>query len=108
MSFSQSYYYSRYLTFLTDLQPPVIHQIADATVKCGDPFGPDVTGRPGVSDIRDPKPSLTYRDETLGGCGMSRIWTAADEAGNIAKFNQTIYFTSPRAPEVRSEFLITS
>ena len=71
-------------------------------MKCGDPVGPVVTGRPNVSDSSDPRPSLTYTDQILEGCSMSRIWTVMDRAGNVAKSNQTIYFTSARVPEVRS------
>ena len=78
-----------------------MERISDVTVKCGDQFGPNVTGEPNVTGIRGKKHSLFYEDRITGECGISRIWTAIDEAGNIGKINQTFYFTNHRAPEVK-------
>ena len=51
-------------------------------------------------DNMDSMVSVSYRDVPAAGCRVHRIWSAVDEADNIAMETQVISFTNPRALNV--------
>ena len=92
---------------MADLIPPVISNVISVTVNCGDDFSPAAVGQPSASDNEDVNVALVYMDFPLGGCGLTRMWTATDSAGNIARSNQSITFLNPQAPTVSTPNMIT-
>lgn len=85
-----------------DLIPPVIDNLPNVTVHCGDDSSPSTIGSPSVTDNEDLNPSLTYRDVPYLGCTLTRIWIATDSAGNTALVNQSIRFSDLLPPVVLS------
>ena len=71
-----------------DLTAPILEDLGDVSLACGDPFSPEVIGSPQVTDNRDVNPEVTYEDVPQAGCIMNRIWTARDAAGNTVTRNQ--------------------
>ena len=71
-----------------DLTAPILEDLGDVSLACGDPFSPEVIGSPQVTDNRDVNPEVTYEDVPQAGCLMNRIWTARDSAGNTITRNQ--------------------
>ncbi len=84
-----------------DTTPPIINQLTNVQLQCGDAFSTNTTGIPTVTDTQDPNPTLSYRDNPSSGCILERIWTATDEAGNEASQTQNITFTSTQPPELQ-------
>lgn len=78
---------------VSDLSTPVIFGAPDVVIGCEDPTTPDFTGFSTASDNCDEDVLLTYSDALLGsGCGASfiRVWTASDQCGNTATYEQFI------------------
>lgn len=90
-----------------DSIPPVIDNLPNVTVHCGDDSSPNAIGNPTVTDNEDLNPSLTYEDVPYLGCTLTRIWNATDSAGNTALANQTIRFSNLLPPVVLSPSQIT-
>lgn len=76
-------------------------------MKCGDNISPDILGIPVAYDNEETEPTLTYMDVHLRNCALIRVWTAIDEAGNVAVANQTIEFESLVAPIPSDTKMIT-
>jgi hypothetical protein len=81
-----------------DLTPPSLTCPADVAVGCNDPTNPNATGFATAVDDCDLDPSVSWVDEILpGNCPPStvlhtirRIWSATDQAGNLATCEQLI------------------
>ena len=78
-----------------DLTAPILEDLGDVSLACGDPFSPEVIGSPQVTDNRDVNPEVTYEDVPQAGCIMNRIWTARDAAGNTITRNQVSAVAGP-------------
>ena len=85
-----------------DLIPPVIDDILNVTVHCGEGSSPAVIGSPTVTDNEDLNPTIYHNDTTQPGCTLIRTWTARDDAGNRASAIQVIVFSEPQPPVVTS------
>lgn len=91
------------ITQAPDSQPPLLTCPEDATVECGDPFEPDVTGDAIATDLCDPQPELFYEDQWLDTmCPqiIERVWTAVDAAGFEATCSQFIFIEDTLPPEL--------
>lgn len=86
----------------TDLIPPVIDNLPNVTVRCGEDYSPSTIGSPSVTDNEDLNPSLTYRDVPYLGCTFTRVWNSTDSAGNTDIANQSIRFSDLLPPIVLS------
>lgn len=80
----------------------MISNLNNVTINCGVDFSPSAIGIPAVFDNEDLDPNLQYRDEPVQGCILIRRWIAMDDAGNVATVSQSVRFSSPQAPMVRS------
>ena len=85
-----------------DLIPPVIDDVINVTVHCGEDYSPDAIGRPTVTDNEDLNPILLHEDIAIPNCSLLRQWTATDGAGNMASATQVIVFSQPLPPIVTS------
>ena len=88
--------------FALDFGKPVIGNLSDHLVKCGDPISPKVLGYPSVNDSLDSNPFVSFVDRDVSsGCTTSRLWTATDHAGNQATVEQFIHSVSLLPIKVR-------
>lgn len=81
---------------VSDLSTPVILGTPDVVLDCNSPTTPEFTGFTYASDNCEEDVALTYSDVPLGvGCSSSfiRIWTASDQCGNTATYEQFITLT---------------
>ena len=78
----------------SDLTVPIMEDLGDVSLSCGDPFSPEVIGSPQVTDNRDVNPEVTYEDIPQAGCAMNRMWTARDAAGNTIMRTQVKFLPS--------------
>lgn len=84
-----------------DLILPVISDLQNVSVPCGQDYSPAAVGRPNVTDNEDESPTSRYTDRG-DGCTVVRTWTVSDRAGNQAISQQLIRFTDLQAPVVSS------
>lgn len=93
------------LIVAVDTQPPTVDCPPDIVIECDDPFDPNATGMPVVSDNCSLPITLTYFDDTTCyGCGgtgeILRTWTATDAAGNSASCTQVITVDDTTPPTI--------
>lgn len=69
--------------------------IVNKTLTCGADFNPNTTGIPIVTDNNPEGTNILYTDSVGNNCGIQRVWTATDAAGNEATQTQVISFESP-------------
>ncbi|CAG2191762.1 unnamed protein product [Mytilus edulis] len=81
--------------FMTDFTPPTITYLPNRTLSCGEDFNPNITGTPNVTDRNTNGTNIFYTDTVTNTCGIKRVWTATDAAGNEANQTQVILFESP-------------
>lgn len=84
------------------MTPPVISDLLNVTVDCGQDNSPSAIGRPTVTDNEDLNPTLVYVDTPSQGCTVNRAWNATDSAGNWVLSNQYIQFSNLQPPRVLS------
>ncbi len=87
----------------TDVSPPVILCVSDATLQCDQAPDPATTGRAMALDAMDPQPTITFSDTvTAGNCPVKQIvtrtWLAADHSGNSTSCVQRISLVDSRPP----------
>ncbi|MFN0136844.1 MAG: choice-of-anchor tandem repeat NxxGxxAF-containing protein [Phycisphaerae bacterium] len=88
---------------IVDTQPPSISVPAGATVECGEPTSPDVTGSATANDACEGAVTVSFSDATVpGSCGgttnIIRTWTSVDACGNASSATQTISVVDGGAP----------
>ncbi|XP_052094770.1 uncharacterized protein LOC127730411 isoform X2 [Mytilus californianus] len=81
--------------FKTDFTPPSMTTLVNQTLMCGADFNPNITGIPIVTDNNPNGTNIIYTDSVGENCGIQRVWTATDAAGNEAIQTQVILFESP-------------
>ncbi|VDI13273.1 Hypothetical predicted protein, partial [Mytilus galloprovincialis] len=81
--------------FRTDFISPSMTTIVNKTLTCGADFNPNTTGIPIVTDNNPEGTNILYTDSVGNNCGIQRVWTATDAAGNEATQTQVISFESP-------------
>ena len=74
----------------------MLSSIADVNVICGEDYSTNTTGSPVAMDNIDLMVSVSYRDVPAAGCRVHRIWSAFDDADNVAMETQIISFINPR------------
>ena len=92
----------RFLTyrFTVDTEPPVVNNVPDITVRCGDNYFPPAVQTPTYSDNFDSNLQVTFSDRAVGNCQTLRTWMVRDQAGNVGQYKQTITFYDVASPEV--------
>jgi hypothetical protein len=89
---------------IVDTTPPALQAPPDITLECDEPTDHSRAGWPGILDICDPSPKVTYTDEVLpGACPQAKVirrtWKATDACGNFSQAVQTITVLDTKAPE---------
>ena len=82
---------------ILDFDSPVFTYCQDGeslTVDCSLDNQPDDNCEVTVQDDIDSVASLWYNDTSTGSCGVNRLWSTQDSAGNIATFDQTIQYVT--------------
>ncbi|CAC5402582.1 unnamed protein product [Mytilus coruscus] len=80
--------------FMTDFTPPTMTNLPDRQLSCGEDFNPNKTGVPIAKDNNANGTNIFYTDSVTNNCGIKRVWTATDAAGNEANQTQVILFKS--------------
>ena len=81
--------------------------LPDFVLSCNEDLSPAHTGTPSIADNIDTNPILEYVDIPTDSCGILRVWTGTDAAGNTANVTQEISILNPLPPFVQDPHVIS-
>ena len=97
-----------YLIFYDiDTEAPNVTVLPDVILSCNENLSPAHTGTPSIADNIDTNPMLEYTDIPTDSCGILRVWTGTDAAGNTVNVTQEINILNPLPPIVQDPHVIS-